>query len=172
MRCRMLWSPTTCSFATTRHPAAPNCGQPVVFQVFGPIAGFHADHNTVWDSLITLRGDGWSNVTMTNNVSQRIWSDSSSPFASDYRASNNLTRLAGCPDPTTITGTFPSTGWANVCAPAFVNPSVDDYRLPAGRVSTGFRRLSTTGRSNRRLRPRGSVDPSAEGSERRLPTGR
>jgi hypothetical protein len=108
-------------------PQASGCGQPVSFQVFGPISSFRASHNTVWGytgDMITLRGSGWGRVDVNDNVAYKFWSDTSAPFG-NYGASNDF----GCDS---TRGSFPATGITKVCGPGFLNAGADDFRLSSG----------------------------------------
>ncbi len=109
-------------------PEAPGCGQPTIVQLFGPIDQLSMDRNTIWggDLNTTLRDPGWSNVSITNNVIVRKWTDTSAPFNATYSASNNLF----CN--TTYSGSWPDTGFTSNCNPGFPGPDKargDDFRL-------------------------------------------
>jgi hypothetical protein len=109
---------------------ASGCGQPSVFQLFGPMSGLVIRRNTIWTpgggSPTTLRDGGWGSVSVQSNVISRPWSDTSAPFGSGYSATNNVSQSA--PE-----GTWPGTGFSAVSSPAFKNPSADDYRTDDGR---------------------------------------
>jgi hypothetical protein len=111
-------------------PTDPTCGQPSIFQLFGPMTNLAVDHNTIWTpgglSPTTLRDPDWGPVTFDSNVIYRPWSDTTDPFGSGYTSTNNV---AG----TTPEGDWPSTGFTVVSSPSFSNPSVDDYRTGDGR---------------------------------------
>jgi hypothetical protein len=113
--------------------AQAGCGQPSVFQLFGPMSGLVIRRNTIWTpgggSPTTLRDGGWGSVAINSNVIYRPWSDTSAPFGSGYSASNNI---AG----TSPEGTWPSTGFSLDASPSFQNPSADDYRTNDGRGVT------------------------------------
>jgi len=89
--------------------AQAGCGQPSVFQLFGPMSGLVIRRNTIWTpgggSPTTLRDGGWGSVAINSNVIYRPWSDTSAPFGSGYSATNNI---AG----TSPEGTWPSTGFS------------------------------------------------------------
>jgi hypothetical protein len=110
--------------------AQAGCGQPSVFQLFGPMTGLIVRRNTIWtpggESPTTLRDPGWGSVTIDSNVIYRPWSDTTAPFGSGYSATNNI---AG----KTPEGTWPSTGFSVVAAPSFADPAHDDYRTNDGR---------------------------------------
>jgi Right handed beta helix region/Bacterial Ig domain len=110
--------------------AQAGCGQPSVFQLFGPMTGLVVRRNTIWTpgggSPTTLRDGGWGTVTIDSNVIYRPWSDTSAPFGSGYSSTNNV---AG----TSPEGTWPSTGFSVVASPAFADPAHDDYRTNDGR---------------------------------------
>jgi hypothetical protein len=110
--------------------AQAGCGQPSVFQLFGPMTGLVVRRNTIWTpgggSPTTLRDGGWGSVTIDSNVIYRPWSDTSAPFGSGYSATNNV---AG----TSPEGTWPSTGFSVVASPSFADPAHDDYRTGDGR---------------------------------------
>ena len=111
--------------------AQSGCGQPSIFQLFGPITSLVMTHNTIWtpegESPTTLRESGWGSVQVTGNVVYRFWADSSGPFGS-YSASNNAAAKRE--------GSWPSTGISIVGSPHFQNPSADDYRTNDGRGVT------------------------------------
>jgi Bacterial Ig domain len=108
----------------------PTCGQPSIFQLFGPMTGLLVRRNTIWTpgggSPTTLRDPGWGTVTIDANVIYRPWSDTTAPFGSSYSATNNE---AG----TRPEGTWPATGFPVVASPAFADPAHDDYRTNDGR---------------------------------------
>jgi Bacterial Ig domain/Bacterial Ig-like domain/Right handed beta helix region len=110
--------------------AVAGCGQPSVFQLFGPMDGLVIRRNTIWtpggESPITLRDGGWGSVLIESNVLYRPWSDTTAPFGSSYTATNNIAGSA--PE-----GTWPRTGITILASPAFQNPSADDYRTNDGR---------------------------------------
>jgi Bacterial Ig domain/Right handed beta helix region len=110
--------------------AQAGCGQPSIFQLFGPMTGLVVRRNTIWTpgggSPTTLRDGGWGSVTIDSNVIYRPWSDTSAPFGSGYSATNNV---AG----TSPEGTWPSTGFSVVASPSFADPAHDDYRTGDGR---------------------------------------
>jgi hypothetical protein len=111
----------------------PGCGQPSIFQLFGPMTGLVVRRNTIWTpgggSPTTLRDSGWGTVTIDSNVVYRAWSDTSAPFGSGYAATNNE---AG----TRPEGTWPAAGFPVVAAPAFADAAHDDYRTNDGRGVT------------------------------------
>jgi Bacterial TSP3 repeat len=96
------------------------------FQIFGPIANGSIRHNTVWaqggDGM--LRASGWSNVTFSDNVFDKLGRETSVALG----GANN-TRCTAVLD-AAPPGTSPS------CAPGFVNPGAGDYRTPGGRGVT------------------------------------
>jgi hypothetical protein len=111
--------------------AVGGCGQPSVFQLFGPMSNLVISQNTIWtpegETPVTLRDSGWGPVSVSGNVIYRFWSDTAAPFAS-YTASNNVAAKRE--------GTWPATGIAIVGGPRFQNPAVDDYRTNDGRGVT------------------------------------
>jgi hypothetical protein len=111
--------------------AQAGCGQPSIFQLFGPITSLVMSHNTIWTpeggSPVTLRESGWGSVSVTDNVVYRFWSDTSAPFA-NYSASNNVAAKREM--------SWPATGVAIVGSPKFANPAADDYRTNDGRGVT------------------------------------
>jgi Right handed beta helix region len=111
--------------------AQAGCGQPSIFQVFGPITSFVMTRNTIWtpegESPTTLRDPGWGSVQVANNVVYRFWSDTSSPFQS-YTASNNVAAKREM--------NWPATGISMNAHPPFANPAADDYRTNDGRGVT------------------------------------
>jgi hypothetical protein len=110
--------------------AAAGCGQPSIFQLFGPMDGLVIRRNTIWTpgggSPVTLRDGGWGSVTIDSNVMSRVWSDTTAPFGPNYTATNNVVGLA--PELN-----WPSIGFTVVASPAFQNPGADDYRTNDGR---------------------------------------
>lgn len=115
-------------------PPATSCGQPSIFQLFGPMSNLTVRRNTIWTpgggSPTTLRDPGWSGTRLfDSNVISRPWSDTTSPFGSGYSATNNV--AGGSPE-----GTWPSTGFTVVASPAFADPAHDDYRTNDGRGVT------------------------------------
>jgi hypothetical protein len=111
--------------------AQAGCGQPSIFQLFGPITSLVMTNNTIWTpeggSPTTLRDPGWGSVQVSNNVVYRFWADSSAPFQT-YSASNNVAAKRE--------GTWPATGVSIVASPRFQNPAADDYRTNDGRGVT------------------------------------
>jgi hypothetical protein len=107
--------------------AVAGCGQPSIFQLFGPMTNLVISHNTIWTpeggSPTTLRESGWGSVQVHDNVVSRFWSDTSAPFAS-YSASNNI---AGAREMS-----WPATGITISTNPGFLNPAADDYRTGSG----------------------------------------
>jgi hypothetical protein len=107
---------------------AAGCGQPAIFQLFGPMTNLVMTRNTIWTpeggSPTTLRNSGWGSVQVSGNVVSRFWADTSDPFGGGYSASNNV---AGAREMS-----WPATG-VTVGAPKFANPAADDYRTNDGR---------------------------------------
>ena len=110
--------------------AQSGCGQPSIFQLFGPITSLVMTRNTIWtpegESPTTLRDPGWGSVQVANNVVYRFWSDTSAPFQ-NYSASNNIAAKREM--------NWPATG-VTIGTPKFANPSADDYRTNDGRGVT------------------------------------
>jgi hypothetical protein len=111
-------------------PPLTSCGQPSVFQLFGPMTNLRVSRNTIWTpeggSPTTLRSSGWGRVDVNDNVIYRLWSDTASPFG-NLGSSNNV----AC----SREGTWPSGGVTLSCAPGFPNPAVGDYRVPGRGVT-------------------------------------
>jgi hypothetical protein len=107
--------------------AIAGCGQPAIFQLFGPMNNLVMTRNTIWTpeggSPVTLRDSGWGPVQVTNNVVYRFWSDTSAPFA-NYTASNNIAAQREM--------SWPATGVTISSNPGFLNPAADDYRTRSG----------------------------------------
>jgi len=105
-------------------PPLTSCGQPSIFQLFGPMSNLVIRRNTIWTpeggSPTTLRSSGWGRVDMDDNVIYRLWSDTAVPFAS-YGSANNLVCRRE--------GTWPATGTASSCNPGFPNAAAGDYRI-------------------------------------------
>jgi thrombospondin type 3 repeat protein len=101
-----------------------SCGQPSIFQLFGPMANLVIRRNTIWTpeggSPTTLRSSGWGRVDMDDNVIYRLWSDTAAPFANFGSANNLVCRREG---------TWPATGTASSCNPGFPNAAAGDYRI-------------------------------------------
>ncbi|HVX48413.1 MAG TPA: Ig-like domain-containing protein [Candidatus Saccharimonadales bacterium] len=107
---------------------APDCGPDTTIQLFGPEDKVSIDRNTMWggDLTFTLRDPGWSNVSVTNNVLSRAWTDTTAPFNSTYTSTNNLF----CN--TNYAGSYPSTGFTSNCNPPFPGPTAaggDNFML-------------------------------------------
>jgi hypothetical protein len=111
-------------------PPSSGCGQPSVFQLFGPMTNLRVVGNTIWTpeggSPVTLRSSGWGRVDVNDNVIYRLWSDTSAPFG-NYGASNNL----ACKREQS----WPAAGVAINCNPGFPNAAAGDYRVPGRGVS-------------------------------------
>jgi hypothetical protein len=111
--------------------AQAGCGQPSIFQLFGPITSLVMTRNTIWtpegESPTTLRDPGWGSVQVANNVVYRFWSDTTSPFQ-NYSASNNVAARREM--------SWPVTGISINPRPPFANPAADDYRTNDGRGVT------------------------------------
>jgi hypothetical protein len=111
--------------------AQAGCGQPSIFQLFGPITSLVMTRNTIWtpegESPTTLRDPGWGTVQVSNNVVYRFWSDTTSPFQ-NYTASNNVAAKREMD--------WPATGITINSRPPFANPAADDYRTNDGRGVT------------------------------------
>jgi hypothetical protein len=113
---------------------ASGCGQPSIFQLFGPMTDLTVRRNTIWTpgggSPTTLRDNGWSGSRIfDSNVISRPWSDTSAPFGSGYTSTNNVSQGG-------TEGSWPSTGFTTVSSPAFANAAADDYRTNDGRGVT------------------------------------
>jgi hypothetical protein len=110
---------------------ATSCGQPAIFQLFGPMTNLQVRRNTIWTpgggSPTTLRDPGWAGARVfDSNVISRPWSDTTAPFGSGYASMNNVAGSA--PE-----GNWPATGFTTVASPAFANPATDDYRTNGSR---------------------------------------
>jgi hypothetical protein len=107
---------------------AAGCGQPAIFQLFGPMTNLVMTRNTIWTpeggSPTTLRSSGWGPVQVANNVVSRFWADDSGPFGGGYSAINNV---AGAREMS-----WPAAG-VTLGSPKFANPAADDYRTNDGR---------------------------------------
>jgi len=106
--------------------AAPGCGQPSYFQVFGPYSGFTMRRNTFWtgDQVAVFQEGTGSDSKIENNVVYRFWTNTNMSI-STYA---NNTR---CKRETAAGGSWPSStpGETVTCAPSFNNPAADDLRL-------------------------------------------
>jgi parallel beta helix pectate lyase-like protein len=111
---------------------APGCGQPSVFQVFGPVASFTMRRNTIWTpeggSPVTFQGEGWAGVEVDHNVIYRAWT------------STDLTGIAfrantSCKVEAAEGGAWPAaaSGAPKRCTPDFADPAAGDYRTGDGR---------------------------------------
>jgi hypothetical protein len=100
-------------------------GGPAYVQLFGPINNLSMVRNTVWgdsNSVALLRGSGWGRTTVTRNVFEQKYSDTSQPFGSNYSSGGNIY----C---NSLSGTWPDTGFTRACNHSFVNPYAGDYRI-------------------------------------------
>jgi hypothetical protein len=110
----------------------PGCGQPHIFQVFGPYTGFVMRHNTIWgDGSVSgayFREGVAPGTLIESNVVYRFWTDTDASGATF--ANNTL-----CDIEASGGGSWPSSrpGTTVACSLPFQNPSVDDYRLGNGR---------------------------------------
>jgi hypothetical protein len=114
---------------------APGCGQPSVFQVFGPVAGFAMRRNTIWTpeggSPVTFQGEGWAGVEVDRNVIYRMWT-SADLTGIALRDNTSCTREAA------EGGAWPAAASGDLtrCTPAFADPASGDYRTGDGRGVT------------------------------------
>ncbi|HEY4779777.1 MAG TPA: right-handed parallel beta-helix repeat-containing protein [Solirubrobacterales bacterium] len=110
-------------------PGAAGCGQPSIFQVFGPYTGFKMTNNTIWDGddQASFQNGSSSDSLIAKNVIRRIWT--STPIEGTYRDNTRCKREA------TIGGSWPAAtpGERIDCHPNFEDPAADDYRLGNGR---------------------------------------
>jgi hypothetical protein len=112
--------------------AAPGCGQPNYFQVFGPYSGFTMTRNTIWgdgdSSIATFREGTGSDTQIANNVIYRLWTDTNMNAAT---LSNNTV----CKLETGSGGSWPASrpGQTTSCSLSFQSAAADDYRLSGGR---------------------------------------
>jgi hypothetical protein len=94
-------------------------------QIFGPIANGRIRHNTVWPGgsggVAVLRGTGWSNVSVTDNVFGRVGREPAVALS----GSNNTT----CH---TSVGFTPVPGTKRDCHPRFHDRRKGDYRVIKG----------------------------------------
>ena len=124
----MLRNDAPCAVGTS------SCGQPSIFQLFGPMTNLTVDHNTIWTpggaSPTTLRDPGWGAVSFDSNVIYRMWTDTAAPFGASYSSTNGVANH--CPE-NAPGGAWPCTGMTVVASPAFANPAADDYRTNDGR---------------------------------------
>ncbi len=118
------------------NPPGLDCGEPAIWQVFGPTAGIRLSHNTIWttrnESPLTLREGPFGSLSMTDNVIFRVWSDWRGGFPRFTAKDNVICRREG---------TFPAglVSTRRTCKPGFVNPRKDDYRLRHGRLGVTWR---------------------------------
>lgn len=109
-------------------PEAPGCGQPSIFQVFGPYTAFTMTNNTIWDGEVqtSFQNGSSPDSVIANNVIGRLWT--STPIEGVYEDNTRCKReeAAGGSWPTPI-------GEVVDCNPPFANPAQDDYRLANGR---------------------------------------
>jgi hypothetical protein len=112
--------------------AAPGCGQPNYFQVFGPYSGFTMTRNTIWgdgdSSIATFREGTGADTQIANNVIYRLWTDTNMSAAT---LSNNTV----CKLETGAGGSWPSSrpGQTTACSLGFPSAAADDYRLSGTR---------------------------------------
>jgi hypothetical protein len=109
-------------------PEAPGCGQPSIFQVFGPYTGYTMTNNTIWDGddQTSFQNGSSPDSLIADNVISRLWT--STPIQGIYSDNTRCKReeAAG--------GSWPTPAGEVVdCAPPFADPTVDDYRLGNGR---------------------------------------
>ena len=118
-------------FLRDKEPCAssdPGCGQPMIFQVFGPYTGFKMSRNTIWgdgaDSIAAFREGTGSDTQISNNVIYRLWTDTNMTPAT---LSNNTL----CMRETGSGGSWPAAkaGETMSCSLSFRNTAADDYRL-------------------------------------------
>jgi hypothetical protein len=115
--------------------AAAGCGQPSVFQVFGPVSNFTMRRNTIWTpeggSPTAFQNGGWTNVEIDHNVVSRFWTSTDLSDIS-FHDNTSCSREAGAG------GAWPSSrpGDVTSCAPAFADPAHGDYRTNDGRGVT------------------------------------
>jgi hypothetical protein len=107
-------------------PEAPACGDPSYFQVFGPYSEFVMRRNTIWggEPVASFQEGAGADTTIESNVVYRFWA---STDLSGVTYANNTS----CLREASGGGSWPSqiVGETVACAPAFNDPSVDDYRL-------------------------------------------
>jgi hypothetical protein len=112
--------------------AAPGCGQPNYFQVFGPYSGFKMTRNTIWgdgdSSIATFRESTGADTQIASNVIYRLWTDTNMSAAT---LSNNTV----CKLETGSGGSWPASrpGQTTSCSLSFQSAAADDYRLGGGR---------------------------------------
>jgi hypothetical protein len=112
--------------------AAPGCGQPNYFQVFGPYSGFTMTRNTIWgdgdSSIAAFREGTGSDTQIANNVIYRLWTDTNMSAAT-------LTNNTVCKLETGVGGSWPSSrpGLTTSCSLSFQSAAADDYRLGGDR---------------------------------------
>jgi hypothetical protein len=109
-------------------PEAPGCGQPSIFQVFGPYTGYTMTNNTIWDGddQTSFQNGSSPDSLIAGNVISRLWT--STPIQGIYSDNTRCKReeAAG--------GSWPTpTGEVVDCDPPFADPAADDYRLGNGR---------------------------------------
>jgi hypothetical protein len=115
--------------------AAAGCGQPSVFQVFGPVSGFTMRRNTIWTpeggSPTAFQNSGWANVEIDHNVVSRLWTSTDLSGIS-FHDNTSCSRESGSG------GSWPSSRPGDVtdCSPPFADPAHDDYRTNDGRGVT------------------------------------
>jgi len=114
-------------------PPGSGCGQPAIWQVFGPTSGILVRRNTIWTpeggSPFVLQSPPWGQITITGNVIYRGWA-SGSGWSSYDESGNVVCRWEG---------SLPRLSSTRSCHPSFVNPSADDYRLRGGRAGITWR---------------------------------
>jgi hypothetical protein len=105
-------------------PSAPECGQPIYFQVFGPYEELTMRRNTIWgngsESIAAFREGTGSDTVISNNVIYRLWTDTD--MSGVTLSKNTLCKREG---------SWPSSrpGETIACSLSFVNTAQDDYRL-------------------------------------------
>jgi len=110
-------------------PEASGCGQPSYLQVFGPYQDLTMRRNTVWQGEVvaSFQEGAGSGTAIEANVVNRFWTNTN--LSGIAYADNTVCRRED-----SAGGSWPSQapGETVDCAPAFADPSIDDYRLPGG----------------------------------------
>jgi hypothetical protein len=107
-------------------PEASGCGQPSYLQIFGPYQNLTMRRNTVWQGEVvaSFQEGAGAGTTIEANVVNRFWTNTN--LSSITYANNTVCKREG-----SAGGSWPAQtpGETVDCAPAFANPSIDDYRL-------------------------------------------
>jgi hypothetical protein len=107
-------------------PEASECGEPSYLHLYGPYSELTLRHNTIWggEPVAAFQEGTGSDTTIDANVAYRFWTStdlSAVAYADNTRCQRDIGEGGLWPEP--VSG-------ENIdCAPAFLDPASDDYRL-------------------------------------------